>query len=162
MTTTSFDTALRRVTITSITGYQRYLSPRKGFSCAHRRLHGAESCSAYIKRVIGENGVFTARPLIRQRFADCRKAAHVLKAQQAEDGLELLPEAGALEVLDVNLPGPVKKRGLLDNCNLSDGCDVMDCLSCDGIPDCSAPDCGSCDTPSCDCGSSVLMLLLLS
>ncbi len=33
--------------IAAITGYQRYLSPYKGFRCAHRVLHQGESCSQY-------------------------------------------------------------------------------------------------------------------
>jgi len=33
--------------------YQRYVSPYKGFRCAHRVLHGGDSCSEYIQNPEG-------------------------------------------------------------------------------------------------------------
>jgi putative component of membrane protein insertase Oxa1/YidC/SpoIIIJ protein YidD len=38
--------------LAAIRGYQRFLSPLKGFSCALRVFTGDESCSAYGDRVI--------------------------------------------------------------------------------------------------------------
>lgn len=46
------DTPTRQIAIACIGGYQRYLSPHKGFVCAHRRLHGGDSCSQYVKTVL--------------------------------------------------------------------------------------------------------------
>ena len=63
-----------------IDGYQRHLSPRKGYSCAHRVLHGGDAgCSAFVKRAIGERGLRAAWPLCRQRFEACKRAACVLR-----------------------------------------------------------------------------------
>ncbi len=42
----------RRSIIVLIEWYQIYLSPRKGFCCAHRVLHGNDSCSEWVKRLI--------------------------------------------------------------------------------------------------------------
>lgn len=52
--------------------YQAYLSPWKGFCCAHRALHGKSSCSEWIKRLIIRFGLIRAAPLALRRFHSCR------------------------------------------------------------------------------------------
>ena len=76
--------ALRSVAVTSITGYQKFISPHKGFACAHRVLYGCESCSQYIKQVIAEEGVFTAIAKAKGRFQECREANEILKTRRAK------------------------------------------------------------------------------
>jgi uncharacterized protein len=61
--------------------YQRYLSPYKGFRCAHAAWHGGPSCSAAVKNLVREHGVFAAWPRIRLRFSECRAAYDSLSAQ---------------------------------------------------------------------------------
>lgn len=65
----------------AIRGYQRYISPYKGFCCAHRALHGGPGCSEAIRRIIEANGVFNCWPQVRERFAQCREAALRLRAR---------------------------------------------------------------------------------
>jgi putative component of membrane protein insertase Oxa1/YidC/SpoIIIJ protein YidD len=67
-----------------IVGYQRYLSPHKGFSCAHRVLHGRHSCSEFTKRTVQRRGVVKAVPLVRRRFAACEKASDDLKQKRSQ------------------------------------------------------------------------------
>lgn len=76
--------ATRSLAITTITGYQRFISPYKGFSCAHRVLYGCESCSQYFKRVILEEGIFTAIANAKGRFQECREANEILKVRKAK------------------------------------------------------------------------------
>ena len=54
--------------------YQQFISPRKGFCCAHHSLHQSGSCSHAIKALIQEKGVLKALPDIKQRFIHCRQA----------------------------------------------------------------------------------------
>jgi putative component of membrane protein insertase Oxa1/YidC/SpoIIIJ protein YidD len=68
----------QQVSLGLINAYQRYLSPYKGFSCAHRVLHGGLSCSSYAKTAIAQHNLATALPLIRQRLRDCTTAAQML------------------------------------------------------------------------------------
>ena len=68
-----------------VTLYQRYLSPRKGFSCPHRLLHGGESCSGYVKRRVLEEGPVAAVRPARLRFAACREARYLLSATLFEE-----------------------------------------------------------------------------
>jgi uncharacterized protein len=72
---------LDRLALAAIGGYQRHLSPRKGYGCAFRIAQGGTGCSGYAKAAIAEHGVVRAIPLIRQRFAACRDAAEELQEQ---------------------------------------------------------------------------------
>lgn len=88
---------LTRAAVACITGYQRHLSPRKGFSCAYRVHTGGESCSQYVKRVLLEEGLVGAPAKTRARFAACQEAHLALRAQAAQ-GVQFgdvgwLPEA---------------------------------------------------------------------
>jgi len=64
-----------------ITFYQRYLSPYKGFRCAHCVLHGGASCSAHAKSLLLRRGLVRAFRGMRARFAACGAAAAALNAQ---------------------------------------------------------------------------------
>src|SRR4051794_6706306 len=70
-----------------IAGYQRYLSPHKGFCCAHRALHGGPSCSEFARRVVRRRGVGPLAPLLRRRFARCAAAARRLRAARAANAM---------------------------------------------------------------------------
>jgi putative component of membrane protein insertase Oxa1/YidC/SpoIIIJ protein YidD len=76
----SLDPLAKTMAINSITAYQKYISPRKGFSCSHRRLHGGESCSNYIKRILIEQNLAEVLKLSLQRFKDCTQAGKTLAA----------------------------------------------------------------------------------
>ena len=66
--------------LSAIRFYQRRLSPRKGFCCAHAALHGGESCSGAVARIIREDGLRAGQPRIAARFAACREAHRALRA----------------------------------------------------------------------------------
>ena len=70
--------------VTAISGYQKFISPHKGFACAHRVLYGCDSCSQYFKRVIAEEGILTAIANARGRFQECREANEILKSGRAK------------------------------------------------------------------------------
>ncbi|MCZ2202268.1 MAG: membrane protein insertion efficiency factor YidD [Cylindrospermopsis raciborskii PAMP2012] len=74
---------IRFIFVSLINGYQKYLSPYKGYSCAHRILHQGESCSQYVKRSLLQQDLQTAIKLSQQRFVDCSKAAQVLSHQRS-------------------------------------------------------------------------------
>lgn len=73
---------LNSVALSSIDVYQRWLSPLKGFRCAHAALFGGESCSAAVRRLVSEQGLVGGRAEIAARFQTCRQAyGHLLGAQ---------------------------------------------------------------------------------
>ncbi|GAA2725869.1 membrane protein insertion efficiency factor YidD [Cellulomonas aerilata] len=60
--------------------YQQRLSPRKGWSCAHRVAHGGPSCSTAVRDIVRRRGVLRgARPTVL-RFVACYQAASLLMA----------------------------------------------------------------------------------
>lgn len=62
---------LVRLVLAAIRGYQRHLSPRKGFTCAYRRATGRDGCSGYGYRVIERFGVMAGLALLRRRLRLC-------------------------------------------------------------------------------------------
>ncbi|WP_424923184.1 membrane protein insertion efficiency factor YidD [Aquabacterium commune] len=66
----------------SIGLYQRYLSPYKGYCCAHRSLHGRESCSQYGSRSIRRAGLRRGLALLNRRFQACNAASLTLTEQR--------------------------------------------------------------------------------
>lgn len=87
----SIDAIIARVMIGAINLYQRYISPRKGFICAHRVLHGGHSCSEAVKQAAAERGVSGAWEMGRRRFRECREAARLLPSRKIE--LQIAEEA---------------------------------------------------------------------
>lgn len=69
----------------AIAFYQRQISPRKGWRCAHARLHGGAGCSGFAREAIAIHGLQNALPLVRARFRDCKLAARTLQIQQPPD-----------------------------------------------------------------------------
>jgi putative component of membrane protein insertase Oxa1/YidC/SpoIIIJ protein YidD len=90
-----------RLAIAAITIYQRYLSPYKGFCCAHRVLHGGPSCSEYARQTILACGWRRSLATVRDRLRACRGAALQLtvedeserKKRRRDQVLECLPDA---------------------------------------------------------------------
>ena len=72
--------ALDRLCLRAIGIYQRHISPRKGYGCAHARLRGGPGCSGFVRAAIAEVGVRAARPQIRVRFVECELASQTLRA----------------------------------------------------------------------------------
>jgi putative component of membrane protein insertase Oxa1/YidC/SpoIIIJ protein YidD len=80
----SADIFSRKLSVVIINGYQKYISPHKGFACPHRVLYGTESCSQYIKRVIDQEGLKAALKKSRLRFHLCKKANQILRYRNQE------------------------------------------------------------------------------
>jgi len=86
--------------IGSIGVYQKYISPYKGFRCAHRVYCCGSSCSEFAQQAIRDNGLLNAIPKIRRRFCECREAYVALQRFQV----------GA-ESTDDKKPSPLTKQG---------------------------------------------------
>ncbi|GIG39167.1 membrane protein insertion efficiency factor YidD [Cellulomonas phragmiteti] len=61
-----------------VAAYQVGLSPRKGWSCAHRVAHGGASCSAAVRQLVAGRGVVRSVVPTVVRFAACYQAAALL------------------------------------------------------------------------------------
>ncbi len=118
----------RALGISLIAFYQQRLSPRKGFCCAHRVVHGGSSCSQFAARALARRGWLLFFPLMRRRFDRCALAA--MRIQGLQDD-----ERNAKEQ---------RKSG-----DCADPTTPCDCAPTPALPGCDQPDL-SCDTPGCD------------
>ncbi len=157
-----------KLALGAIWGYQRYISPYKGFRCAHSVLHGGTGCSGFAKHAIIESGFWGAIPDIRQRFRDCRSASETLRAacpvhsqradddeddknrkkrrQRSDDACDCY-EGVAAGCLGGSLCAGTSASSQPTEPPSGGGTDGGNCLP----GDCSMPDCGSCDcAPSCN------------
>ena len=66
--------------------YQKFVSPRKGFVCAYRKLHNDVSCSEYAKYLIKNHNLLSAVQLFRQRMQQCKQAGIELRRNHIEIG----------------------------------------------------------------------------
>jgi putative component of membrane protein insertase Oxa1/YidC/SpoIIIJ protein YidD len=119
----SFDTCGKHLALWAIGAYQRYVSPRKGYSCAYRVLTGRASCSAYGYRVIARHGLRPGLVLLQRRLRTCgeRHRQHLALHPQARRSARRQAQAG---YCDCDVP--------LVDC----GCDCADVAS---LADCTWP-----------------------
>src|SRR5262245_22787194 len=78
MTAAASPTIPAAITCAAIEWYQRYVSPRKGFSCARRVLRGGASCSQFAKRALSRCGLAAGVRPVRRRFEKCHAAQQIL------------------------------------------------------------------------------------
>lgn len=122
---------MRRALLASIRGYQKYLSPYKGFCCAYGQHTGRASCSAFGYRAVRRHGVFGGLVLIRQRSYLCG-VAHRRHCQVGGR-----PDHSQRGFCDVGCDAPCDAScGLPGGEGLVDACDLASC-----------GDCGGCDWP---------------
>lgn len=80
MQSSNLESVAQATLINLIDGYKTYISPKKGFSCPHRLLHGGESCSDYVKRMLTQQRLISALQSSVHRFGDCTAASKTLSA----------------------------------------------------------------------------------
>ncbi|MBE9207040.1 membrane protein insertion efficiency factor YidD [Nostoc sp. LEGE 06077] len=164
------DSLTRQFSVTAITGYQKHISPHKGFACAHRILYRGESCSQYIKRVVAQEGLRIALVKSRARFQACKQANLILRSQS--DNSEPIESEDEANIQPQKQENNSKNWQFANkSCRSGDGTYCVDCadLSCDCadianiLPDCdfshchaidcSVLDCSGADCSFLDCGS---------
>lgn len=94
---------LTLLTLAGIRAYQRFISPRKGFRCAHAAVHGGDSCSAAVTRIVQTRGLWAGRAQVLARFRACRLAHGSLQAP----GLSIGSAQGGPRVRGVCCCGPL-------------------------------------------------------
>lgn len=164
-----------KLALGAIWGYQQYISPHKGFRCAHAVQHGGTGCSGYAKFAIREHGLWRAIPAIRQRLRDCKAAYAELRAncscrdeRQDDDRPLNADERAELERRRKKDNRCCSKSDICIGCGDCGGggigscggsgaraaannkaCDINPCDGDIGIGGC---DCASCDCGGCSCG----------
>jgi putative component of membrane protein insertase Oxa1/YidC/SpoIIIJ protein YidD len=110
--------------------YQTWLSPYKGYRCAHQVVHGQGSCSQYGLTVFDEHPFWDAWRLLRGRFRECGIARQVYLTAAEEDE---------------------RKRRQSANAGVCDGLGALECVEIDGCGGCESFDlgCDGCEVGSC-------------
>ncbi len=113
---------MRQLALLLIRAYQRWISPHKGFACAHRVHRGGASCSSAGFRLIRRHGLRQGLPLLRERLRRCGEIARVAslrpRALQRGDC-----DCGVVPDCDIDLSG---RRCSANACELAGnacGCD---------------------------------------
>lgn len=130
--------ALDWLCLGAIAFYQRQISPRKGYRCAHARLHGGAGCSGFARDAIAQHGLRAATPLVRTRFGECKLAARTLRNEKLAPTDEEVRQ-------DVT-----KRRNRNTGWNGWDWLDLTWCFCFDMTFDCGPGDVGCCDCSPCD------------
>lgn len=156
------DSFTRQVSAAAITGYQKHISPHKGFACAHRILYSGESCSQYIKRVVAKEGLKAAFVNSRERFQACKQAKQILRSQ-TENSEESTEEEAKTQQRQQASGKVAQKSSFIssDNTNCCDcadlGCNCANLVSmtpdCGSLDYCGSLDCSCADCSFLDCGS---------
>ena len=127
-----FNRPLSWATVGLIRSYRRWISPHKGFRCAHHALHGAGSCSTFGLATFQTHPFGHAVSLLRDRFKDCRQAYQVLASQGPNDR--------PTERDDPNTP-PGRLAPRWDAC----ACDALSLVDCGSAIPCDS----ACDIAAC-------------
>jgi uncharacterized protein len=112
----------------AIVGYQRYVSPYKGFRCAYRAKTGRSSCSEYARRLVLKLGVGALAEGLPRQFARCKTAFATLSAypyERAEERKRKRDRADACDINPCDLPLDLACNA--SSCDLPIGLDAMPC-----------------------------------
>lgn len=114
---------LRFLFILPIKGYQKFISPKKGYRCAYSVKNGGTGCSGAVIEIIEKASIFEWRSLIKERFEGCKKASESLKKEKKTGKCKGSCKSG--------------KDSAKRNCDPSDAIDCFDCGDCGDIGSCS-------------------------
>lgn len=91
MNVSSLEVLTQKTALWSIDTYQKHISPKKGFACPHRLLHGGLSCSNYVKELLLYQDLSKVIGLTKKRFHDCAKASQKLNKSESSSGCIIIP-----------------------------------------------------------------------
>ena len=64
--------------------YQKFLSKRKGYNCAHGVLHQNGTCSSIILNIVKDNPLLKWKKLIVSQFDSCKQAKQTIDKEKEE------------------------------------------------------------------------------
>lgn len=76
---------LRIIAALPIHAYRKWLSPKKGYKCAHNMLHSTGSCSDRVLSIIQNKPLLKWRSLIKNQFSECKTSARVIRDKRRKD-----------------------------------------------------------------------------
>lgn len=122
-------TPAARAALAAVRLYQRFISPRKGYGCAYRRIYGGSGCSGVGSRLIRRYGLLKGWALLQRRFAYCRHACAEYRTVSAQRRYQ----QGFCDIGDACDPDCADVKHCLSG---KRGCDVWDFCDCAEVLDC--------------------------
>jgi len=77
--------SITKLSVETINLYQNYISPYKGYCCAHAALHNGVSCSEWGKQKILEVGLLKAISEIIHRLKECKHAYSLMLSSTVDE-----------------------------------------------------------------------------
>lgn len=124
---------MNKLVLLLITFYQQYLSPLKGYRCAYASLHGGHSCSAVVKNIVADKGVFAGYVDIRHQFEQCTLAYNEIQKSEKKKKQKKKEDKGDCSCLDVIDCVPIPSCKGKSSGRDTDACGIPD-LPCDCNP----------------------------
>lgn len=127
--------------VSMIHGYRRWISPYKGFRCAHHVVYGCGSCSDYGLEVFQSDPFLEAWSKLKERLKACRTAKQIYQSQSQET------EEERRRRLNQNQP---QRSGWADGCDCEPLTTILACDLLANTCDMSAISCpDGCAVDSC-------------
>lgn len=117
-----------------IAGYQRYVSPYKGFCCAYRVHTGRASCSTLGRRVIRAHGLFGGLVLLSQRFRRCQSSALALQQAALSEAAGPEGQEAATPAVAGNEPATKDQTPKKSACNVNNASCCVEVSACACAP----------------------------
>ena len=137
----------RHLAICLITLYQKHISPRKGYCCAHRYRTGGMSCSQYAQSVISRHKFRRAISLFIARLKLCKRSAKIIRRNtQNTSGQNTDPDTAKKSRKSSSTLAACDGGALGCDAAAQGGICCVDIASCGGADFCSGPDC--CEGPA--------------
>jgi uncharacterized protein len=125
---------MKNLAMMAIRAYQKYLSPHKGFCCAHKFNEKKQSCSTIGYRAISRFGLSGGMSILSKKLKKCK-----LSAQKNSKK--------ANEVKNIE-QYPGRYMRYKTQAGFLDGCDCGDVGGCVEIKDCDLPNPCDCSMPN--------------
>ena len=117
---------MKTFVLAMIMAYQKYISPKKGFSCAYRLRYGGSGCSGVGLRLIRRYGVFSGCFLLRKRLARCKFAANEIRqiVIQRQNGFAVSQRGDCIPI-DCCIPDIGECGTLTEQSELGSKCETL-------------------------------------
>ena len=119
---------MNAIAISAITAYRRFLSPHKGFCCAHHALYRSGSCSDFGLKIFERRNFILAMKMLRHRLAACKAASVSLARAPARQAV--FSEHEDDDKPQANTAPRTRGSSIMDGC--ADGATQAACESCGG------------------------------
>ncbi|MEM7182447.1 MAG: membrane protein insertion efficiency factor YidD [Spirochaetota bacterium] len=150
--------------------YQRFISPYKGFRCAHAAYHRGHSCSQAVIAILTKHGLWNGLSKIHLRFKHCKYAYHRIVASRKNKTKQFLAKIAhkpkSISIAEIYAKKTEEKKERECSCedmwdavecsaDAYDCADALDCTSSTAELASGAGECMEGATGACECAGAI-------